>query len=916
MTKTLNNAFSVFLSVLLLVTVVPMNTFAISSECACGNTYDANGFCPDAECHSYQPAVETIDKYDINDDSVLDIVYEISNAGQLYWFAEQVNGGNGTINGILMNDIVVNTGDLKNYDGKSANDWRIWAPIGVDYSFAGVFDGNHYDVSGLYYNDATGTGVGLFGVVEGVVRNVGIRNSYFYAKQEVGGICGALSAELDENKARIEYCVSDATVIADDGYAGGICGGSGHIITGCYNTGSVTSVEYSAQYTGGIVGYSDYVGNISYCGNAGDVIGFYYTGGICGYNFKNGVLECYNSGNVTGYLSYTGGICGANDSKTTNCFNTGDVLCDKGVGGICGSQGNPILNCYNTGKITCVTGYAGGISGMASSTITNCYNIGEIVSMYEGTGSFVGAICGDGASKSMINCYYLSGSAVDGAGVTQNGIGVLDLGTFAEDGSGTISKTADKFENGEVCYSLNGENAGTEDYLWGETIGYDKYPMLGGEPVFYKESEDKYFNIDYSLLRISHQPTAEEPYIELYEDFRAKYQWYKIEKDLTEITEDNAEKFVSYGGFESSYNNETGWTATMDENLGPHCFSYFTVELEAGDTVVVELSDDKANFVGLFNFNTYEDIRELITSGETTYSLTVETPGEYRLYVTHESNTVTVKASIGEISYNIVEDATDSSYVPTDAGIYACLVTYVDGSTELSEDFETSVPLFTGIKGDYFYKDDVRQKAYQLVEFEGDFYFINDSHKIAKNKRIYLSERFVKGFTYADGTPLKVGYYEFDENGKMIIHNGVVGDYFYKNNERLKAYQIVEFEGDFYFINDAHKLAKNKTLYLSDRFVNGFTYEDGTPLKAGYYTFGENGKMMFLNGPVGDYFYKDNERLKAYQLVEFEGDYYFINNSHKLAKNTRLYMSERFVEGTDLKVGYYEFDTDGKMIFE
>ncbi len=226
------------------------------------------------------------------------------------------------------------------------------------------------------------------------------------------------------------------------------------------------------------------------------------------------------------------------------------------------------------------------------------------------------------------------------------------------------------------------------------------------------------------------------------------------------------------------------------------------------------------------------------------------------------------------------------------------------------------IPIFTGIKDDYFYKDDVKQKAYQLVEFDGNFYFINNGNKIAKNTRIYLSQRFVEGFTFADGTPLKVGYYEFDENGKMIIHNGVVGDYFYKNNERLKAYQLVEFDGDFYFINDSHKLAKNKTLYLSDRFVYGFTYEDATPLKAGYYTFDENGKMVLLNGPVGDYFYENNVRLKAYQLVEFEGNYYFINNSNKLAKNTRLYMSQRFVEGTDLKVGYYNFDADGRLIIE
>ena len=35
----------------------------------------------------YQPATETTDKYDIDDDGTKDTVYEISNAGQLYWFA-------------------------------------------------------------------------------------------------------------------------------------------------------------------------------------------------------------------------------------------------------------------------------------------------------------------------------------------------------------------------------------------------------------------------------------------------------------------------------------------------------------------------------------------------------------------------------------------------------------------------------------------------------------------------------------------------------------------------------------------------------------------------------------------------------------------------------------------------------------
>ncbi len=62
------------------------------------------------------------------------------------------------------------------------------------------------------------------------------------------------------------------------------------------------------------------------------------------------------------------------------------------------------------------------------------------------------------------------------------------------------------------------------------------------------------------------------------------------------------------------------------------------------------------------------------------------------------------------------------------------------------------------------------QKAYQLVEFEGDFYFINNGkHEIAKNITLYLSAKFVEGKTYADGTPIEVGYYYFGADGKMVI---------------------------------------------------------------------------------------------------------------------------------------------------
>jgi len=201
-----------------------------------------------------------------------------------------------------------------------------------------------------------------------------------------------------------------------------------------------------------------------------------------------------------------------------------------------------------------------------------------------------------------------------------------------------------------------------------------------------------------------------------------------------------------------------------------------------------------------------------------------------------------------------------------------------------------------------FYIDGVMQRAYQLVEYEGDYYFISDSHMLAKNCTLYLGESFVAG------TAFNPGYYEFDADGKIVIKNGPVGEHFYINGIMQRAYQLVRFGEDYYFINDAHRLAKNCTLYLGESFV------EGTDLSAGYYEFDADGKLLVKNGPVGGRFYINGIMQRAYQLVEYEGDYYFISDGHMLAKNCTLYLTEKFVSGTSLGTGYYSFDSDGKMV--
>ena len=232
-----------------------------------------------------------------------------------------------------------------------------------------------------------------------------------------------------------------------------------------------------------------------------------------------------------------------------------------------------------------------------------------------------------------------------------------------------------------------------------------------------------------------------------------------------------------------------------------------------------------------------------------------------------------------------------------------------------------------GIIDDCIYINDVKQLRYQLLEFENNFYFINDGDKIVKNAKMYLSSSFVNGKTFPDGRPIQPGTYYFGADGKMeipVLKNGVVDGRLYINDILQKAYQLVEFEGNFYFINDsAHNVAKNTKLYLSSTFTNGKFFPDGRPVQPGYYHFDSEGKMIIpekKNGVIDDYLYINDVKQTRYKLVEFEGNMYFISDGDKIAKNVKLYLSETYVngktfpDGTAVGVGYYYFGADGKMV--
>ena len=274
--------------------------------------------------------------------------YQISTAEGLKWFRDKVNGSNGQTQNAgahakLMNDIVLNDGTFDENgtytpgaSGKAAEKWTPIAYSGLfnehtTLYYTGTFDGQGHTIKGLYVsiNNATSIGdavcLGLFSTAKkAVIRNVTVTGYVFGFAGNLGGIVGYLSDGTIENCAN--YCTVKSTLADTEGpsYVGGIAGAmdKGSVIRDCYNTGTITVVEYREwNMTGGVVGYSD----------------------------DSAVSNCYNAGKVAGSWNYNGEIAGGsnagdengNPSTVSNCYyldGTGWNAVGNGKGSIANTE--------------------------------------------------------------------------------------------------------------------------------------------------------------------------------------------------------------------------------------------------------------------------------------------------------------------------------------------------------------------------------------------------------------------------------------------------------------------------------------------------------------------------------------------------------------------------------------------------
>jgi len=296
-----------------------------------------------------------------------------------------------------------------------------WFYSDYSYTFYGIFDGNNYKISGLYYNEDGYAG--LFGYLdEAEIKNLGIENSYFAS----------------------EY-----------NFAGGIAGWAENAtITNCYNTGNVKS----GFIVGGIVGLYGYLGggyadspksltanllSSPQLGETGDepnesmIINCYNTGKVLVYNSEGDVVEAIGPS--------AGGIAGItmNQQIIMNSYNSGDISgisvyendwygTEVEVGGITGYSSDmaAIINCYNMGNVNASVfnnkngANAGGINGkLFDGLVENCYNIGNVNVNIVSSESYVnvGGINGGCSSSYVLNCFNTGNVEISGVVLIEDG---------------------------------------------------------------------------------------------------------------------------------------------------------------------------------------------------------------------------------------------------------------------------------------------------------------------------------------------------------------------------------------------------------------------------------------------------------------------------------------------------------------
>lgn len=223
--------------------------------------------------------------------------------------------------------------------------------------------------------------------------------------------------------------------------------------------------------------------------------------GMVTNQLENGsqIIGCSAHGTISGTGNFVGGIVGRGgdgNNIVDRCVNYADITSTGTyVGGITGAHYNhttKFTNCANYGTIK-GSGYVGGLFGSCSSVNTedaSWLSAGDVIQT--GTGTYYGAFAGD------LGKVTLPFIRVTDPSITVTVNGVEQVLTSVKDVQNT---TRQNISNGEAAFFLDNAQNG----VWGQEIGVDPKPVLGGMEVFcskefYCSGEEKPVDRVYSNL--------------------------------------------------------------------------------------------------------------------------------------------------------------------------------------------------------------------------------------------------------------------------------------------------------------------------------------------------------------------------------------------------------------------------------
>ncbi|MGN0114368.1 MAG: GLUG motif-containing protein, partial [Acutalibacteraceae bacterium] len=221
----------------------------------------------------------------------------------------------------------------------------------------------------------------------------------------------------------------NAILTADITVNEGVLDADGNLNSGEFDTWTPIG-DYDNPYNGTFDGQNHTISGLYF--NASNVsnIGLFGYVGEYGTVCNVGVVESYFNGEYG-----IGGVCTSNEGTVTNCFVRGTLSGGSDVGGLCSWNDGTVSNCYAVVTVSAEY-YCGALCGYNGGTITNC-------------------------------CFYGGSAIYENSGDSDN----------------VFSKTTAQFKSGEVAYLLN-QNDENADDVWGQTIGTDDYPVLGGANVY------------------------------------------------------------------------------------------------------------------------------------------------------------------------------------------------------------------------------------------------------------------------------------------------------------------------------------------------------------------------------------------------------------------------------------------------